>query len=275
MNFITLKILFGNDLRRFPCDIPEKDLTFEHVHNLVAKHFGEFILNHNIKFSYKDDEGDNINVFDTQELTEAIRLIPQNNHKILRLTLHLLDEKLHKAENSMTLSLEESTFEDEIIVPQEMSPVNQMEDLPLIQDFVMINNENLPPTQETKNLFERTYDKFSNLSSKIAHDISESSSKVSQKMQKQINDEQEKKQNGFDTKFNENLSNNLHQNREKAQNYVDELCNQEKKTNDYSHIFEAIKKFGEKTTLFVKDLSELVDNNIKEFCDYSIESINK
>lgn len=141
-----------------------------------------------------------------------------------------------------------------------------------IEDFVVI--ENNKPEENKTNIFEKTNDLFSNLSSKIAQNVSDSCNKVSQKVKEQISSEKKMEKNIPCS--HQNLTNKVSEVREKANNYVNSVCKEEKKkkeNDDYNHIFDTIKSISNKTTEIVKNLSNIVDKNLQQFCDYTYESL--
>jgi len=152
------------------------------------------------------------------------------------------------------------------------------EQIPQFDDFVMIENKNdsiiekNSSTNIKSTIFKKTNDLFSNLSSKIAQNVSDSSNKVSQNMKEQISTE---KINNIPN--NDNVSQKFCQVHKNANTYVDSICKEEKNKNkkdsDYNHICETLKNISDKTTQFVKNLSKIVDSNIRDFCDYTFETL--
>eukprot|EP01091_Cochliopodium_minus_P020030 TRINITY_DN861_c0_g1_i1.p1 TRINITY_DN861_c0_g1~~TRINITY_DN861_c0_g1_i1.p1 ORF type:complete len:297 (-),score=73.27 TRINITY_DN861_c0_g1_i1:87-977(-) len=293
MKPLVLKIQLLNDLRRFSSKVPDNEFTFDYLLKESEDHFGNHIAKYNVRFSYVDDEGDNINVLNTLELQEAIRLSRDQN-KILKLSLYLMEEKLVTCHDTITpqinkveqIKVQETkdvkTYTEKNINNSTNNIIGAKVDREkkITNDFCtnFLNEEK--KQKKEKKISENTYDLFSNLSSRVAQNVSASSNNVSQKMKEQITNESKKATNNSykissDQYEVSQIFQKVHL---KANNFVDSACKEEKKnsaenTKDYDEFFDTIKKISDKTTEFVKNLAIVVDNNVKDFCDYTYDSL--
>ena len=259
-------------MRRFKSSHPDQEITFQSLLNQIEEHFGNFVSNYNIKLSYIDDEGDKINVYETQELHEAIRQARTRNN-ILKLDLHLLDEKIKKNEeihsseivenvnvvneeelnqNESLTSILSENVNNSNIQEEEKEQIVENENLKM-EEFVIIDQDKNTVELPKENIFEKTNSLFSSFSQRIAQDVKDSSQIVSQNVNEQISLETLK--NEINDSFT-NLASYISKAHQNANNFVDNILKEEHKDSDHCKVFDSIKMISERTTSFVKKFSD-------------------
>lgn len=216
------------------------------------------------RVSYIDEEGDTINVFNSMELEEAIRLARKNGN--------LLKLNLIFSENKQVKTKIENNFES----LKEMDNDREIENLEtkevkLESGEVRVDRgeEFLSGSEEIYNLNNQqkmgeTNQALKMISKKMAEEVSFSSDQIYEKIKQQISSEAPIE---YKDQF-PILSNSLSVALEKANNLVRENLDEELKScqNDRSEIFEEMKKLSENTKNNISNFSKETNNKLEQFC---------
>jgi len=111
---IVVKSNLSGDLRRFTA---KEDVTFTELKNILKKLYDDDL--ESVKFSYKDEEDDELLVTSDEELTEAIRLAKLAEPPILRVVITRVDPTANKIPKSKPAPV---IFQGQVLIASENRP---------------------------------------------------------------------------------------------------------------------------------------------------------